>query len=441
MDEIVIHDSALDGFRIKYEVSVPRSLKKYFRSFNVFVEYDESVDVDTSILNMPILTAVLPLAWLTRSDIRIESIDKVFKRSVDNLKQEFMDMYPKADFNTNIHANKLVENRIQVDSYERTALLFSGGVDCTYSLITNLKENTRLIMYWGVEGYPYPKRPEYWKQVISTYSDFAKRKGLTLNLVKTNILELLNERRIEHDFHDIILNGTLWIKLLHWILLPLAAPLSIGRFDRLLIAASHAGHEVTVPACNDKRIDEKVAWADLQVSHDGYIPRIDKILGPIKEYLEKDDLIFRVCLKRDIERGKLNCSSCEKCFRTIVGLILIGFDPNKCGFEVDQSTFKAIKDMFTNEQFGHSTLNVQWKPLQRMAAKSEHDIHGSLEFFKWFRDFDLFSRVEDVEKYRKLYHKLPYQMAKILDELYETVGINIHTHNPAITLDSKVSRS
>jgi len=60
---------------------------------------------------------------------------------------------------------------------------------------------------------------------------------LKLNIIKTNIREILIAKRIEHDFNEQLLEGTLWLRLLIWVILPLTSPLSIGRFDRLMIAA------------------------------------------------------------------------------------------------------------------------------------------------------------------------------------------------------------
>jgi hypothetical protein len=85
----------------------------------------------------------LPLAWLTGSDIYVEELDRAFKESMDELQQVFKKMYPMAPYATKINTQVLAQNRIgPVDPTERTSLLFSGGVDSTYSLITNLHHQT-----------------------------------------------------------------------------------------------------------------------------------------------------------------------------------------------------------------------------------------------------------------------------------------------------------
>ncbi len=139
MSEIFIHDSKLIGQRFISRVTVSKRLEKYLKSFDLFVNYDTDIHTNTSILNIPLLSTVLPLAWLTGADISVEELDKRYKKAMDALKLEFMAIYPKAPFTTNIMANSLVENKIEnTNSEERTAQLFSGGVDSTYTLITNI---------------------------------------------------------------------------------------------------------------------------------------------------------------------------------------------------------------------------------------------------------------------------------------------------------------
>ena len=41
-------------------------------------------------------------------------------------------------------------------------------------------------------------------------------------------------------------------------------------------------------------------------------------------------------------RDEFNCSNCEKCFRTILGIILNGEDPNTYGFNVDGKVYQKL---------------------------------------------------------------------------------------------------
>jgi len=196
---------------------------------------------------------------------------------MDQLQQEFKKYYPKVPFITRINVDRLVENRIEADPHRRHALLFSGGVDSTYSLLTHLDLKPRLIMMWGIDDYAYPQRAVHWEKAIEIYEQFAKRRGLILHLIKTNNSQLLHDKRIEHDFHEIMLNRRLRFTFQHSLmLLPPTAPLSIGRFDRVLIAATNdqtANDSRPIPSVSRPGTDEKILWADAEVTHDGYIHR------------------------------------------------------------------------------------------------------------------------------------------------------------------------
>ena len=45
-------------------------------------------------------------------------------------------------------------------------------------------------------------------------------------------------------------------------------------------------------------------------------------------------------------KSDLNCSRCEKCYRTIIGIILANDDPNKYGFTVNENIYQQMFDRF-----------------------------------------------------------------------------------------------
>jgi hypothetical protein len=234
---------------------------------------------------------------------------------------------------------------------------------------------------------------------------------------------------IQHDFHEMLYDGSLRARLQHsLVLLPLAAPLSIGRFDRLLIAASQdpSYSFIERPWGGTPTADEKIIWADLTVEHDGFIHRTKKITGSIREYMKNEKITLQVCL-----RPKINCCACEKCYRTITSLILAGIDPRDCGFDIDHETFDRIKSYFMSAKMSFSGTDYRWTPVQKLILKETCiDICGSKKFLKWFKDFDLRSTKKNVQLYRDLYYKMPYNIAKLLDKIYQIADINIHEASP-----------
>lgn len=428
LSKIIIEDPILKGQTLTSKVTT-KDYGNYLKTNELFIEYDTDVNVDNSLLNLPLTATMLPLAWLTGSNIYVNSIDRKFKESMDQLQNLFSAMYPRVNFTTKIVADKLVEHKIKItDSEKRTGLLFSGGADSIYSLLTNLHLKPRLVMFWGIDDFPYPERPDHWEKTIAIYREFANRKGIDLNLVKTNISQIFDNRRINHRFHRELYNGDVRVALQHsLVLIPVLAPLSEGRFNHVIMAASFIpSYDFSKhPRAAVPEADEKIRWADITVKHDGFgVSRNDKIFGEISNYLKQDNIMLRVCLRSPFIKGSINDSICEKCLRTIASLTLAGVDPNKCGFQVDESTFKAMKNFWENARFSHPGFH--WTQIKNsIPDEITYDIYGSKNFFEWFRGFD-FQTTEKNWFYVDLYNDLPYPVAKQLDKIYQKLGINVH---------------
>jgi len=428
LGDIRIHGLEFRGRRVTNYVETPKSLECFFNTNLMFVEYDEDIYANESILNTPLTAAVLPLAWITGSDVSVGKLDKSFKESMDRLQDYFKQFYPLIPFKTKIHAEELVENQIDVEYAERrTGLLYSGGVDSTYSMIKNLELKPRLIMHWGVERTPYPVYNYYWGMVKEAYVELAETLDITFNITKSNASQIFNERKIAHRYHKELFYGSFWVRLQHsFVLLPMTAPLSVNRFDRLLIAASGWSDDIQPynPYIQTAETDEKISWANLSVKHDSYIERYKKTREIAKRFTEGVKL--RVCLNRKDAPNNLNCCQCEKCYRTIMQLAQSRVDPNKYGFKVDESTWENMRRYHSHKnELTWSDLNTQ----KLIPPVIDYDACGSKEFFEWLRGFCPTGK-RDVWKYRDLYHYMPYQLAKILNEFYRLDGIQIHEATP-----------
>jgi len=434
LGQIIVGDPIFIERRLTSRVNASKDLRKYLKNDELFIEYDDEIKVDNSILNIPLTATVLPLAWLTGSDLHVSKLDKTFKESMDKLQLVFKEIHPDIPFKTEIIADKLVDNRIKLDNTAQdVALLFSGGVDSTYSMIRNLEQKPRLIMLWGVDDFPYPENSEQWNHIYEVYKKRAYRLGLNINLVKTNISQIIYHKKINHNFHEMLHNGSVGALLQHSLpLLTPCAPLSFGRFRRLLIAASSGTsyNFEKYPWGSSPLTDETINWADLKVIHDGAIDRAEKITGLIKEFHSSNPLQLRVCLCK-LDKAILNDSTCEKCLRTIAPLALAGIDPNTCGFNVDETSFNLLKEIIADGGLSPVLIDAHWIPIQKMIPKTlNHDFYGSMKFFEWFREYDMLSVSKKLDLHRKIYHYLPFLLADLLDRFYQKIGLYIHEASP-----------
>jgi hypothetical protein len=431
---LIIVDSKLSAETIESVITVPRNIRKYFIDLTLRSKYDTKINAEKSIIIIPHLSIILPLAWITGYDVYVDEVDKTFTESMQSLQQQFKKMYPRAPFKTQIIADRLVENN---DAPEGTALLFSGGVDSTYSLYRNRHLNPRLVMIYGLWDIPTSNR-EYIEMIREEYAEFTKREGFRLNIVHTNIQEALDRRRIEHYFWRFdhgeasgYLNG-LAGPLGH---LSQLAPLSIERFNHILISASFKipeDEETFIKAnlySSFPSTDEKIRWANIQVTHHGTIFRHNKV-SALKKYLEQKRMKLRVCGENErFHSNTFNCNKCEKCLRTITALALAGIDPNECGFNADDSTFQLLKSHFIKGKMDQRHILCWCRPLQKIIPDEiNQDYYGSKGFFEWYKTFNL----EDVKTFKKtdrlskllhetlalLYFKSPYTLTNTLRRIF-----------------------
>lgn len=421
LDNIIIDIERANEKSLISKVTVPDHLKKYINKSELFIHYDKEITDNQSILNIPLLSIVLPLAWITDTNIKVESLDKRYHESMYLLKDEINIIFPLKQFKTEIIVDDLVENSVEA---ENTCLLFSGGVDSTYSLISNWSKKPHLIMIWGIDMYPYPEHSDHWNELESIYSEYAANNSLEFSLIKTNASQILNYNRIEHDYHRILHSGRLRLNHQHsLIVIPHVAPLSFNRFNEVLFAASdhpnypiYAESQVSIP-----RTDEKIVWADLVTKHDGFVPRIDK-LKAITEFTETQELFLKVC-----HFPRMNCTSEDKCLKVIMYLSLFGIDPKKYGFEVDEHTFEDMRTFYESASVPKGDIDGFFSTIKRLIPDQiNHVFEGSRSFFEWFVNKDLYVNVRDNWSYRVVYNRLPYSLASIYDKMLSKMRINVH---------------
>ena len=114
--------------------------------------------------------------------------------------------------------------------------------------------------------------------------------------------------------------------------------------------------------------------------------------------------------------GVTNCSRCEKCLRTMVGLALAGVDPAKHGFRVDSTTNGFVRGLFERRLVDRKMVELFWEPFQERLRRSGVDRAFGLEaFLLWFggQDLEAQSRPGQASlSARDLYYRLPYPIAE-----------------------------
>lgn len=408
------------------KISCSGNIEKYFQQKFFRVEYDSDIQsVSTSILQIPVFSNLITVAWAVGADVHVRELDRSYLESLNKIKLVLKKWYPRLPFSTHIYVEKTVSNKFSNQKY---GLLFSGGVDSTTSYIRQ-KKKPNLMMVWGAD-IPLAEKG-FWRKVKNRYKDFAKQENVEIDFIKTNLHEFIDEGPLNVDFGR-YLTGSWWGSIHHGIgILGLCAPVTvIKHIGTLLIASSTNIYPKVYPWGSHWVTDNKLSWADAKIVHDGYkLNRQEKIRRTLKNHIKNTGRypLLRVCYSQFRD---FNCSKCEKCCRTITGLILENIDPNKCGFSIESNFFDFLKANLLKGEFIEYP-GLPWYNIQRQASETvNQNLYNSKEFFKWFRHFDIPNntskrKVNITWCLFYIYYKLPKNIRKLIAKLKPIAGFLI----------------
>jgi hypothetical protein len=389
---IVVTLPRIKGSQVTCRFTCSRRLRRFFTTFTLEIAYDVAVtDVPPSILTIPIVASLVPVAWAAGADLHVETLDATFRDCLTPVRAAFRTMYPKLIRPSRLVVDRPVANRHRKKGY---GLLFSGGVDSTASFYKNLARRPNLITVDGVDP-PWlvqrdwgVTRAAFWTRLKRTYGAFAAAEGVAINFIQTNARGFLDEARLNRHFGYFLTSGHWWIGIQHGLsLLGLCAPLTVLKGLGTLLISSAGESDVAAharPNASRPWISEKVAWSDVTVSTEGYpLTRQEKIRRYLKPYLAggAHHPTLRVCWSR---YNALNCSDCEKCHRTIGGLLLENIDPNTVGFRIGAGYVQRLQQDLQAHPDRH--LPSAWRQIQALIPDDlSHNLHDSCAFFEWLR--------------------------------------------------------
>jgi len=343
------------GKRIDYDYSVDSSVQKYFNTKDSFyIKYGIDVsNIPKSVAVIPFLSNIIPIAWFGNFYIEVDEIDEDFFNAIEEVKTEFSKQYPNYTLKGGVKAKKIIKNSI---SGNKSAMLFSGGVDAYATYIRTIEEQLDLITIHGADIAIEDKTQ--WNDFTNLIDKESLLKKNEKEYIETNVRTFYTYQ-VELLLKDI----GWWGKVQHGLsLIGSVAPLSfIKKYTTLYIASSYT-KQVDVAWGSTPEVDNKISWSGLKVIHDGYeLKRQDKV-DLIADFgaKSKNPIHLRVCYSE--RRKDFNCSNCEKCYRTILGLVLAGENPNNYGFIVNE---KFYSDMFNVLQLGSSSIGMKyfWREL------------------------------------------------------------------------------
>jgi len=381
--EISIARVNVSNNEIKFKLHLPRPLRKYFLNDSLYVQYDSSLDlgsVDSSILAIPVMSVVAPIAWAVGADVHLGELDTTYLQSLRRIKEIYRGLFPTFSFSGDIRAEREVANQF---GGNRTGMLFSGGVDSLTSYLRHKIEEPDLISVWGVLDIP-PSEEQFWNRMWTDISSLADSDGVRAFQIKTDLIRNINHELLSREFQ------VWWYGVAaRPFLLGMCPPMTANRGIGTIIIASSYTEDYKVSSASHPSIDNNVSWADVRVVQDGFeLSRQQKVRYLCQTENARYLSHLRVCWGSAV---RMKCGECEKCLRTITNLAVEGIDPNDCNFDVDTETFLRLKDSFIRGRIRLNTSQMfMWRDIQRsIPERIDTDIGGSREFLEWLREYDL----------------------------------------------------
>ena len=399
-EKIIIENAVLKNKnRVENKIIIPNKLKKYFTSDLFYAKYyDEQIDCPIHILNIPAVGAILPIAWVTNSDIEIEFLDKNFIESMYKMQNLYQNECCELKLDSEIYCKNIenIKNEI-AKNINPNAMFFTGGVDSLYTLSSLIDLKPRLLNILGFTN-RLELKPIYLNNIRPYYLKWAQKNNMIFNTIESNHKEIF-DHRFYFEFDSLIKKnkkGAFKDVLQHIInTKTIVAPLSFKKFNKIYQADTWDTQSIQtgkIVSSSRSDYDDNIRWSTVEnISHGG-VARIDKI--PVcLDFCDKYDIQFFTCWKYDSFKYNLkdfifeglNCNFCEKDLRTIVEILVFNRNPEKYGYAINDDTFKLfLKHMKgAPEEFKIGYYN---KIIEKIPKEITIDIKNSKKFLMELRN-------------------------------------------------------
>ena len=427
VDRISVHD----GHEVHYDLSYSRRFGRFVTGVEPYVRYSEDVsEVPESILVVPLLTTLCPLAWITGTRISVETVDAAFLDSLSDLQRAYAEQYPDAPFERvdPIEYDSVV-NTGSTGSDGGAGVLFTGGVDSTTTYLNRRERKPHLITV-RKEG---ETRENTWAKRTRMIDAFAAENGLTAHTVETNVKSLVDKFAVNLRYRH-LLNDSWDRTMFFGIGYPgFTAPITYteGLTD-VYQSADYMPHE-RFPNSAQPRLVDALRWSGTTVESDAVGMTRQEKIELIGEQFAGRETAWEISSCDEGGEDSLSCNRCGTCLHTITGFLVAGYDPEEFGFAVEEGTFDRIRSHVEGERFTADSVKARfWMEMQDCVDPDRVDLpyDGVNEFLEWFAGATITEELRrplpvhepnyTASLKRRLCTKLPYPFDSVATELYLT---------------------
>lgn len=411
-----------EGNTLEVTVSVPREIRRFFTGDPFRAEYPVDIsEVPESVLVIPALAHLAPVAWTRNVDVHVDTVDADFLESLETVQATLREMYPRVIQGGSVIASNPVAR--DVEQNEGTAQLFTGGIDSLVTYIRHQDEEPDLI---SINGWTEPLEDDLWERRKAVLEDYGERFGMENLFVRSNMLRFIDHTMLIAHFKRYLM-GSWYSGLGSGLgLLGICAPLTYAKDIGTVYVASTVSEERDHSWGSHPDIDNHVGWAGTRGCHDGYEmsrhEKVEQLIGYVES--EWPEMPIRTCNSL----VDANCGRCEKCSRTALSLVLAGRDPNDHGYEFGPENWDHIQENLLAGNWDLQYAWSWWADLQdHIGYDTEFQIDGATSFFRWLETVDpieLRDRTRRPAKDRMLRtvaRNVPYPVYSKIYPLYDQV--------------------
>jgi hypothetical protein len=378
-----------DNSKVRYPLSCSPTLQRYFSREQMFVSYGLNLEgVPESILLIPIVATLAPIAWVLNVELRIRTLDAAFVEALESVRRTLPKIHPGVEWRGEVRVDRLVE-LLTANRSNGAAVLFSGGVDSLATFFSRKKERQRIVSVWGADVGMHESR--FWEDIASEQRSFAQQWNAEIFFVRTNFRTFFRPYRLRKKYFPSYSN---WYSAIQQGLglTAICAPLAYIHSMAYVYIASSANNQFLQSWGSHPEIDNQVRWASTRVVHEGLNLTRQQKLEFIARHVRgaNPPVLIRVCWGRSH-----NCGRCEKCVRTIIGLLLAGLDPNDHGFKFSATDLTQIRRRLETSSLGLRPIHKGfWIDIQDHARqKPTVIVPGCGSFIAWLSEApaDLFA--------------------------------------------------
>lgn len=334
MAHALVAGMEIEGARLTYQPA-PQFAEQQLIRAPLYVDYRfssiELSRIPREILLLPAIFNLAPVAWAKGFDLEVPFRCEAMEQGLGEIRSEFARLYPNTVWHDSV---SFTGDRLELPERHSGALaMYSGGVDSVATILRHLEERPELVLLEmsRTETVARENAREQARQ-------FADSLGLALHVLPTNAGSFLDLSKLYlPDLQKERISW--WSGVQHGLgISAMAAPIAWARgADKVYLAASYT-KEYRSPWGSAPEIDNHVNWPGARVVHDSFDwSRQEKLRHLVHDRpLDRARPFLAVCTRP--LAGQVNCSRCEKCLRTMTGLMVEGESPADWGFDADVET-------------------------------------------------------------------------------------------------------